>query len=97
MEETRGPISDATLDEWEQGVHAGHRNSVRYLRPLDPDLRGRVMLEAHRRTATSPGWNLSGAVAQAIRDVPAGRTPAGDAVREWMAWDPDGTKAARGA
>jgi hypothetical protein len=93
-----GVISDEQLDLWEAGRAGwGYRNSVEALRPVDPAMRPAVMREARVFMNTTPGWNLSGAVWEAARNVPKGRTPGGDRADMLMAYDPDGTKAAASA
>jgi hypothetical protein len=70
-------ITDAELDQWEQGQHKGHRNSVEYLRPLSPAQRYTAYWEAQTRQNFT-GGTFSGNVCMAVEDVAAGRTPYSD-------------------
>lgn len=90
----QGVISDEQLGLWAQGrLGKGYRSSVDALSPLAPELRPAVMREARAFMNTTPGWNFSGAVWEAAKNVPAGRTPGGDLADTLIAYDPDGTKA----
>ncbi|MFH8483024.1 hypothetical protein [Streptomyces sp. NPDC018055] len=93
-----GVISDEQLDMWVEGRSGkGPQNSVGALRPLDPAVRPAVMREAQAFMNVTPGWNLSSAVWEAAKNVPAGRTPGGDLADTLMKHDPTGEKAAAGA
>ncbi|MFE6000228.1 hypothetical protein ACFQ6C_25765 [Streptomyces sp. NPDC056454] len=93
-----GVISDEQLDMWVAGrAGKGPQNSAVALRPLDPAVRPAVMREAQAFMNVTPGWTLSGAVWEAAKNVPVGRTPGGDLADTLMAHDPTGEKAAVGA
>ncbi|MEU6362175.1 hypothetical protein [Streptomyces albidoflavus] len=92
-----GVISDEQLDMWARGASKGHSLSVEALRPLAPEVRPAVMREAQAFVNVTPGWTLSGAVWEAAKNVPAGRTPGGDTAARMLAYDPTGHKAAAAA
>lgn len=91
------PITDAQLDEWENGHSAGDRNAAPYLRPLTPEQRGLAVADAMCRMNIQPGYNYSGAVCASAEDVKQGRTPYLDENDRLMAYDPTGEKAADAA
>lgn len=69
-------ISDEQLDLWEENVsNKGYSVAADFLRPLAPELRPTAVLEANTRMGLQPGWNFSGAVWQAVKDMGQGRTP----------------------
>lgn len=69
-------ISDEQLDLWEENVsNKGYSAAADFLRPLAPELRPTAVLEANTRMGLQPGWNFSGAVWQAVKDMGQGRTP----------------------
>jgi hypothetical protein len=87
-------VSDEQLDMWAQGrLGEGYRKAADALRPLAPEMRPAVIREARAFMNTTPGWNFSGAVWEAAKNVPAGRTPGGDRADKLIAYDPNGTKA----
>lgn len=90
-------MTDAQVDAWARSTSRGESNSAETLRPLTPQMRSLVCREARTRVNVSPGWNYSGAVAQAAQDVLSGRTPCLDTSRQLMAYDPTGHKAAHAA
>lgn len=90
-------MTDADVDTWARSTSRGESNSAATLRPLTPQMRSLVLREAHTRMNVSPGWNFSGAVAQAAADILTGRTPCLDTSRTLMAYDPSGHRAAHAA
>lgn len=67
-------ITDAELDEWAIGAHAGHANSVGAFRPLTPQQRYIAYGEAQTRMNFT-GERFSACARGACKDVAAGRTP----------------------
>lgn len=68
-------ITDQELDRWANNGSLGERKSAPFLRPLTPEQRRTAVREANVRMHMSPGWNFSGAVSQAAKDVTDGQTP----------------------
>jgi hypothetical protein len=91
------PVLDEELDRKAVSPGRGDQAEAEILRPLTPRVRALVKSEAMVRLNTSPGYVWSGALEQARRDVLAGRTPMGELNARLMAYDPDGTKAAKAA
>lgn len=88
------PITNAQLDEWATGSHMGYQNSVEYLRPLTPEQRAQAIDEAIVIQNTTPGYNFSGAVWQAVKNVQRGDRWGQAKADALMAYDPTGEKAA---
>ena len=64
-----GVISDEQLDNWAKGASIGHLKAAPTLRPLTPAQRVTAVSEANLIMGTQPGWNFSGAIWQAAKDV----------------------------
>jgi hypothetical protein len=93
-------VTDADLDKLSamgSDMAPGPIREAEILRPLTPRVRALVRSEAHTWMNTSPGWNWSGSLEQARKNVLSGRTPALELGKKLMAYDPTGERAAEAA
>lgn len=68
-----GLISDEQLDLWEENTgNVGYSRAAAHLRPIGPEARPRLVMEANTRMGMHAGWNFSSAVWQAAKDFREG-------------------------
>lgn len=93
-------VTDADLDALAargSDFAPGPIREAEILRPLTPRVRALVRAEGMVWMNTTPGWDWSGSLWEARRNVLARKTTGRELNARLMAYDPDGTKAAEAA
>lgn len=93
-------VTDADLDALAargSGMAPGPIREAEILRPLTPRVRALVRAEGMVWMNTTPGWDWSGSLWEARKNVLSGRTPGRELNARLMAHDPTGERAADAA